>query len=292
MSRYPPVPGAARPLVGLVRLLGGVVLVLGLVLAALLLSRREPGQAALAAVLSAAVATATWLPPMSRAFRVAVALILLAVTAATRSWWVFAATVALLAVLAGAGRLLLSRLGPSDVHVLPPGTVMAGASQSIDELESRSFNPVGAVGFEVARFRVVMSVLLSADRLRYAIVTDSVIQVVSQIDDIRFLVSRNSAFGALGAGELGNDMRGADIAELDDGHLRALNVIEPLGAAPVPQLGEMVVQRVFEATAHDAASWAPQAPKPWDSGAGSGPIDGSPASLERARSWLGLPPAG
>lgn len=289
MSRYPPLAKRTRPFFRIMRGVGVLVLAAGLGAAFLLVDMGSLRQGSLVGVAAVSFAATTWLNPYSVEMRIAAAMTAVAMVLASGSLW-FAVTVALLFVALMLVRHLAQvRVDPESLRIVAPDVVMPGAEAFVGEFAGLGWTQVGAVEFDVFRRPVIVSILLSPDRTQYARVTDVVMTVTSQIDDVRDVVTHNSGIGELPSVTLANDVTGGSPLELAAAHEVALEVIAPFGAEPVPQIAESLTQRVLddEAASIEAVNETrvPLAVR----GSGCGRIDGTPESLERVRSWLDLP---
>ena len=288
-KRYPPTARMLRPVFWILRGFGALLMVTGLWVAWLLLDSDEPGAAAFTATAAVSFFVATLLNPLSRGFRIAFGISFAAIVVLGASATRFNPVVLIL-LLGVVGLVLLSRrfrlrVDPDSVRPLPADEIMRGAEESVQAFRDQGWRQIGAVGFDILGRTVAESVLIPPTADRYALVTDVVMTVTSEIDDMRRLVTRNSAVSLLPASILSNDLEAASPRELVEGHQRALHVLSKFGAEPVPLVLEQLVTAVVE----DERASLVAGPIRRSRHEPAGPIDESAAAERRIRSWLGTP---
>ena len=287
--RYPPVARLFRPVFIGLRILGVVVLILSVWVAWLLVDRDEGITGVLAAVAAVSFLVTTWLNPLSRGFRVSFMISLLAMVGLVGIASPAAAGILILLIGVGAWLLVRRRLeiqvDPDSVRALAAQDVMPGAERWVEEFRQLGWDQVGAVGFDILGHTVVESVLVPSGADRYALVTDVVLSITSEVDDIRSLVTRNSAVSMVTSNILSNDLEGATPTELAEGHQTALDIISHFGAEPVPLVVAQLVPMVVREERADLQAGPVRRPRDVP----AGPIDGSSAAEGRIHEWLGTP---
>jgi len=186
----------------------------------------------------------------------------------------------------------LSRsLNADSLRTLDPDAVDPEAVAGVAAYEALGFERAGAYGFEPAPGKeVVATLLIGPASDRYVVVTDLVMDVVSWFGE-RSLVTRNSASAPLPADCLANDLRGAEPAELADGHSRALEVLAARGLTPDRIRREDVLERqlAFERVTLEWARSRMGRTKTasfFRSGAGFGALTDDASGRQRIDAWL------
>lgn len=237
-------------------------------------------------LLSLAVVALSWTHPQSPVFLGSLVLVAGALAVASRSVLIGAAGLIFVAVavwnLYGPVRILVD---PDQIARLPAGGAMPGAQPFISAFEAAGWTQEAALSVPIRGLDIVSSLMLAPDRRSFAEVTDVVISLISDFDDERFLLTRNSAVAKLPPAYLTNDLRGAEVEELISSHRQALDLLSQRGLNPVPLEGSTLGDQAI-AGERRVVEWHRQNRTRKNSGLGNGPLDGSQRSAGRIDAWL------
>ena len=268
-----------------------VVVVLGVAVATLALSVGRVALAALSVGVAATYALAVWSIQLRTPWLTAV----LTGTAAIATGYlaghpVVGAAVALFLV-GWIAQGAFVRFDPETIRVYSGDAMDPRSAAHVFAFESLGFQRVGALSFEPSPGKtIIATVLIGPGRDRYAVATDLVMTVQSVFGQ-RVLTTRNSGVATLPPEVLGNDLRGADAAELSDAHESALAVLRARGLKPDSLLPERLLE-FHMALERRAIEWLNsrarrQAIETFGrSGLGAGALDERPSSQRRIDNWL------
>jgi hypothetical protein len=268
-----------------------VIGVAGLYLAAVASARGSWSIASAALIVGSAFAALTWMHPFSNWFVPTLVGVGIVVATTLQSW----TTAAILAVLIGLvmwSRLRPFSMGgprvdPDEIVIDQPGSVMKNARAFVEEFEAAGFRQVGALRFSVGPITVIVSLLLSPDRLSYAGVTDSILNLTSLFSGGRGLLTRNSDRAPLPGYLLVDSVTGGSPAEMIESHIRALSLLAERGYQPISIVASELPQIALERERRVVA-WAAANRNEARSAKGRGPLWSRPRRDDHIEAWVAL----
>ena len=274
-KRHPPLPSATRPFIWTLRAFGVVTGAAGLYLAAVNAARGSWSTASVAFITGSAFVALTWMHPLSKWYVPTLAGLGIVVAITLQSWTI-AAILAVLIGLATWSRLRPfsmggPRLDPNEIAIDEPGSVMKNARVFVEEFEAAGFEQVGALRFSIGRITVIASLLLSPDRLSYAAVTDSILNLASLYSGGRGLLTRNSDRSPLPEYLLVDSVAGGSPSEMIASHGRALRLLAERGHHPIPIVASEL-PRIGLESERRVVAWAAANRNKARSAGGRGPL--------------------
>lgn len=287
-QRHPPLPSATRPFIWALRAFGVVIGLAGFYLAAVAAATGSWSIASAALIVGSAFAALTWMHPLSNWFAPTLVGLGIVVAITLQSW----TTAAILAVLIGLvvwSRLRPFSMGgprvdPDEIVIDEPGSVMKNARAFVDEFEAAGFTQVGALRFSVGPITVIASLLLSPDRLSYAGVTDSILNLTSRFSAGRGLLTRNIDRTPLPGYLLVDSVAGGSPTEMIESHVRALSLLAERGYQPISIVASELPKIALESERRVVA-WATANRSEARSAKGRGPLWSRPQRDDQIEAW-------
>ena len=138
---------------------------------------------------------------------------------------------ALFALHVGVNVVSARRIGRLALEPLTHPAVMEGAEDAVQEFCGAGFRAVGAFRCRIAGRPITLTVMIAPERMRLAVITDKVWQVVSRFGG-RSLVTSNSGMAPLPRAVLRQHLGGARPAELIRAHATALALLDRRSIRP------------------------------------------------------------